>query len=188
MSDITSGWVYNSGAVGLRRIDAIHITDRGQGNTTKTEDWWDFLTGRWITPDCIFGCYPDTNGIGFILDNQVRFTDKQNPRSLADHFPTLPKDWTKGGITSAWVYNSGAVGLRRGDSIHITDRGKDNETKIGEWWKFLTDEWANPDCIFGCYPDTDGIGFILDNQVRFTDKRDPRSLAKHFPTLPKDWT
>lgn len=89
------------------------------------------------------------------------------------------------GIQSAWVYSSGAAGLRRGNLVHITDKGQGNTQKPTDMWPNLP--WADPDVIFGTYPSSGAMGFIKDNKVFVTDWAAPKTLAVQFSSLPDDW-
>ncbi|MFJ2817164.1 hypothetical protein [Streptomyces sp. NPDC087294] len=89
-------------------------------------------------------------------------------------------------ITNAWVYESGALGFRRGEDVHITDRGQGDIRSIVDLVSGLPSGWGNPDCVWH-YQNSGAYGVVQGGEVYFSDKSDVRSLHEAFPSLPSNW-
>ncbi|MEH0404305.1 hypothetical protein ACIQUZ_35285 [Streptomyces griseus] len=184
MTAITNAWVYESGALGLRRGEDVHITDRGQGDVRSLIDLINDLPSGWANPDCVWH-YQNSGAYGVIQGGEVYFSDKAGVYKLHEAFPSLPNDWVDG-ITNAWVYESGALGLRRGEDVHITDRGQGDVRSLIDLINDLPSGWANPDCVWH-YQNSGAYGVIQGGEVYFSDKAGVQKLHEAFPSLPNGW-
>jgi len=186
---VNTAWRYdNSGALGFRRGDEVHVTDWGQGAVRKVRDQWSLpVDSMYDQPSAIIH-YP-SGGMAFIASDglHVHFTD-QSWTKIGDGWTTLPEEWKDKGVETAWRYdNSGALGFRRGDEVHVTDWGQGTVKKVRDQWSLPTDSMYDRPLAIIHYP-SGGMAFIASDglHVHLTDQSWTK-IGDGWTTLPEEW-
>ncbi|MFF7633552.1 hypothetical protein ACFZB9_10430 [Kitasatospora sp. NPDC008050] len=166
--------------MGFRRGTEVHVTDWGQGTTKALNDLINELP--WANPDCVFHWH-NSGAYGVIQGDETYISDSPGIRKTHDQWPSLPNDWTDG-ITDAWVYESGAVGFRRGTEVHVTDWGQGTTKALNDLINELP--WANPDCVFH-WQNSGAYGVIQGDETYISDSPGIRKTHDQWPSLPSGW-
>ncbi|MFF0869960.1 hypothetical protein ACFYUV_49980 [Nonomuraea sp. NPDC003560] len=68
----------------------MHITDRGQGNTTALDD---LISGLpWADPDCVWH-WQSSGAYGAIKGDKTYISDQSGVRDIHEQWPSIPMDW-----------------------------------------------------------------------------------------------